>query len=89
MKPMRILAAIFFSVGLLSWLIGVILLYTVGSPMNISTDPDNPFVKSGRVKYMTKEEREKYENVRTILFITGVTGFIGAAIALKIAKRDQ
>jgi hypothetical protein len=86
MKSLRIITAIFFSVGFLSWLIGVFLLLMVGAPMNISTDPDDPLVKTGRIKYMTKENYQKYSNVRSVLLVTGWIGFIGGSIVLGSQK---
>jgi hypothetical protein len=87
MRIFRILCVICISVGVLSWLVGLILLLKIGPPYNLSTDPDNPLVKAGRIKYITQEQLDTYNKVRAGLMIATWTGIIGGSFVLWVLKR--
>ena len=78
-----------FGIALLAWLALVILIMAVGSPKNLSTDPNEPLVKSGRIRYISPADYHRYNRVRGYLALTMMCAGAGGAIAFCKAKMTK
>jgi len=86
MKKMRMIATILFVIGFVCWSVGAGRYLFIGSPANISTDPNDPLVKAGRVRYMMKQDFQQYRNTQKLLGFTAAGCFVAGSIVVGVSR---